>query len=98
MLEVSSVNGGEGLQHPFLQPTSIIETFAVNTNLDLIYFVDTSDNTLKELSIINKQHKTLTPIPYAKGKRLCKRLCKRVKEAFSKVWNLWKNEEKTTFE
>jgi hypothetical protein len=70
MLEVSSVNGGGGLLHPSLQVNSVIETFAVNTNLDLIYFVDTNDNSLKEFSIIDQRIRKLTSIPYAKGKEI----------------------------
>ncbi|XP_056013210.1 low-density lipoprotein receptor-related protein 4-like [Ostrea edulis] len=66
MLEVSSVNGGGGV-HPFLPVPSIIETFTVDANLDLIYFVDRNNNTLKELNIITRQLRTLAYISYAKG-------------------------------
>lgn len=69
MLEMSSLGGGGGVQ-PFLPVPSIIETFTVDANLDLIYFVDGRDNTLKELSIITKQHRKLADISYAKGEKL----------------------------
>lgn len=72
MLEVSSVSAGEGL-HPSFRVSSVIQTFTVDAKLDLIYFVDNSDNSLKELNIITSQIRTLASISYAKGKKLWKK-------------------------
>ncbi|XP_056012123.1 low-density lipoprotein receptor-related protein 4-like [Ostrea edulis] len=66
MLEVSSVSAGEGL-HPSFRVSSVIQTFTVDAKLDLIYFVDNSDNSLKELNIITSQIRTLASISYAKA-------------------------------
>ncbi|XP_061184431.1 low-density lipoprotein receptor-related protein 6-like [Saccostrea echinata] len=54
MVEVQFVNGGRGWI-PYLIPSAIIEAFAVDASLHLIYFLDSSSNTLRELNIINHQ-------------------------------------------
>ncbi|XP_056013215.1 low-density lipoprotein receptor-related protein 2-like [Ostrea edulis] len=66
MLEISSFNGGGGF-YPSTQVPYIIESFTVDANLDLIYFVDGLDNTLKEFNILTTQLRKLSYIPYAKA-------------------------------
>ncbi|XP_062570264.1 prolow-density lipoprotein receptor-related protein 1-like [Saccostrea cucullata] len=58
MVEVQFINGGKGWI-PFLIPSAIIGSFAVDANLHIIYFLDTSSNALEELNIINRQIRTL---------------------------------------
>ncbi|XP_061183615.1 low-density lipoprotein receptor-related protein 2-like [Saccostrea echinata] len=65
MLEVNSVNGRPGRVSILKVPFSIIETFAVDPESDLIYFVDSVGNMLKELNIITRQIKTLASIENA---------------------------------
>ncbi|XP_061184425.1 low-density lipoprotein receptor-related protein 2-like [Saccostrea echinata] len=65
MYEVHFVNGRRGLYPIITVPSSIIQTFAVDANMHLIYFVDNSNNKLKELNIISFKIRTLTSIQFA---------------------------------
>ncbi|XP_061184436.1 low-density lipoprotein receptor-related protein 4-like [Saccostrea echinata] len=62
MLNVHSVNGQQDTIKYLSVPSVSIEAFAVDTNLHLIYFVDSNSNTLKELSIVTRQTRTLASI------------------------------------
>ncbi|XP_062567175.1 low-density lipoprotein receptor-related protein 2-like [Saccostrea cucullata] len=65
MFEVQYLNGLQG-RFPFITvPSSIIQTFTVDANRHLIYFVDSSRNELKELDIISLKTRMLTSIQLA---------------------------------
>ncbi|XP_061184437.1 low-density lipoprotein receptor-related protein 4-like [Saccostrea echinata] len=66
MLDVHSVNGRQDKVNYFQISSANIETFAVDSNLHIIYFVDSRSNTLKELSIFTEQTRTLASVSNAR--------------------------------
>ncbi|XP_062567174.1 low-density lipoprotein receptor-related protein 6-like [Saccostrea cucullata] len=58
MVEVQVVSGGER-RILVIVPFAIIETFAVDATMHLIYYLDSSRNALQELNLIHNQIRTL---------------------------------------
>lgn len=67
MYEVHATSNGPTVYHIISFTNYIIETFAVEAKSDLIYFVDTGNNSLKRYDIISRQTSTLTTLASAKG-------------------------------
>ncbi|XP_056009049.1 low-density lipoprotein receptor-related protein 4-like isoform X1 [Ostrea edulis] len=66
LFSVLSVNGRRG-QIPYLSvSSSFIETFAVDANLHVIYYIDSKNRALKELNIVNKQIRKLASVSSAR--------------------------------
>jgi hypothetical protein len=68
LFSVLSVNGRRGQISHLNVPSSVIETFAVDTNAHVIYYVDSKNRKLKEFNTINKRIRQLASISSAKGK------------------------------
>ncbi|XP_061184434.1 low-density lipoprotein receptor-related protein 4-like [Saccostrea echinata] len=62
MIDVHSVNGRQSEMKHLKSPSANIETFAVDTNSHIIYFVDSSNNTLKEFNIITEKTRILASV------------------------------------
>jgi hypothetical protein len=70
LFSVLSVNGKRG-QIPYLSvSSSVIETFAVDANAHVIYYIDSKNRMLKELNIINRRIRQIASISSATGKNM----------------------------
>lgn len=68
MIEISSVNGIVKSSPQLKDPEAIIHSFVVNADKELIYYIDSKNNVLKELDIKTQQIQTLTAISNGKSK------------------------------
>lgn len=67
MHEIHSANG-QSSEYVYVHiPSSIIESFAVDANLDIIFFVDSENNLLMEHNINSRKNRMLTSVSSAKG-------------------------------
>lgn len=73
MFKFFNVLSTNGQQHEVASNkiTGSITTFAVDSNLDIIYFVDSGSSSLYKYDIISCQQRFLTSISSAKGKGWC---------------------------
>lgn len=67
MHEVHSISGQPNEYHYISVSGDIIETFAVDSESDSIYYADSRSNSLKKLDIISQQTSTIASISSAKG-------------------------------
>lgn len=67
MHEVHSTSGQSDGYHYLSVSGDIIETFAVDSNSDIIYYADSRSNSLRKLDIFSQQASTIASISSAKG-------------------------------
>jgi hypothetical protein len=68
LFSVLSVNGKRGQIPDISVSSSVIETFAVDANAHVIYYVNSKNAVLEELNIVNRRIRQLTSISSARGK------------------------------
>ena len=70
MHEVSSINGQEEEQFLLKMSSFMIEGLAVDANADKIYFIDSKNDSIKNLNMMTGQVGTLTHVSSGSGTRI----------------------------
>lgn len=70
MIEISSVNGVVRRSPQLKDTAAIIQSFVVNADKELIYFIDSKNRVLKELDIKTQQIQILTSLDNGRSKSI----------------------------